>query len=138
MGSAKEKEKWIKGKVERWVQDVRVMAGVAAKYPQAVYIGFVKCKQPEWQYAQRVVADIGHYFEPLEEVIRNELIPALLGLKGGELDQDLRQTLTHSVKTGGLGIQNPMDTAQRVHSISDLSGSNGIPNVFTRQHRCHF
>ena len=58
MGSAKEKEKWIKGKVERWVQDVRVMAGVAAKYPQAVYIGFVKCKQAEWQYVQRVVATI--------------------------------------------------------------------------------
>jgi hypothetical protein len=139
VGSAKEKEKWIKGKVERWVQDVRVMAGVAAKYSQAVYIGFVKCKQPEWQYVQPVVADIGHYFEPLEEVIRNELIPALLGLKEGELDQqDLRQTLTHSVKTGGLGIQNPMDTAQRSTCPQYLSGSNWIPNVFTRQHRCHF
>jgi hypothetical protein len=28
------------------------------------------------------------------------------------------QTLTHSVKTGGMGILNPMDTAQHVHSIS--------------------
>ena len=118
VGSAKEKDKWIRDKVDKWVQDVRVMAGVAANYPQAVYIGYVKCKQAEWQYVQRVVANIGHYFEPLEEVIRNELIPALLGLKAGELDQDLRQTLTHSVKTGGLGIQNPLDTAHRVHSIS--------------------
>ena len=93
--------------------------GHCAKYPQAVYnIGFVKCKQQEWQYVQRVVAGIAHYFEPLEEVIRYHLIPALLGLKPGELDSDLRQTLTHSVKTGGLGILNPMDTAQRVHNIS--------------------
>jgi len=85
VGSAKEKDKWIKGKVEGWVQDVWVMANVAGKYPQAVYIGFfVKCKQQEWQYVQRVVANIGHYFEPLEEVIRNELIPALLGLKVGK------------------------------------------------------
>ena len=118
VGSAKEKDKWIKEKVENWVQDVMVMADVAVKYPQSVYIGFVKCKQQEWQYVQRVVAGIAHYFEPLEEVIRYHLIPALLGLKSGELDSDLRQTLTHSVKTGGLGILNPMDTAQRVHNIS--------------------
>ena len=84
MGSAKEKDKWITGTVEGWVQDVWVMANVAGKYPQAVYIGFVKCKQQEWQYAQHVVANIGHYFESLEEVIHNELIPALLGLKVGE------------------------------------------------------
>ena len=47
VGSAKEKDKWIKDKVERWVQDVQVMASIAGKYPQAVYIGFVKCKQQE-------------------------------------------------------------------------------------------
>jgi len=43
VGSAKEKDKWIKDKVERWVQDVQVMASIAGKYPQAVYIGFEKC-----------------------------------------------------------------------------------------------
>ena len=118
VGSAKEKDKLIKEKVENWVQDVLVMAAVAAKYPQSAYIGYVKCKQPEWQYVQRVVADIAHFFEPLEEAIRYHFIPALLGLKSDELDSDLQQTLTHSVKTGGMGILNPMDTAQRVHSIS--------------------
>ena len=48
VGRAKEKDKWIKDKVERWVQDVQVMASIAGKYPQeAEYIGFVKCKQQE-------------------------------------------------------------------------------------------
>ena len=93
------------------------MASVAHRHPQAVYIGFVKCKQAEWQYVQRVVADIASLFEPLEEAIRNCLIPTLLNLQPGELSAEDRQLLSHSVKTGGLGIQNPLDTAPRVHSV---------------------
>jgi hypothetical protein len=118
VGSGKKKEEWVKEKVSSWVDDVHIMADVAVNHPQAVYIGFVKCKQAEWQYLQRVVEDIARLFEPLEEAIRFRLIPALLGLQPGELSSDNRQLLSHSVKTGGLGIQNPMDTAPRVHVVS--------------------
>jgi hypothetical protein len=118
VGSGERKEEWIKEKVANWVEDVNTMASVAHRHPQAVYIGFVKCKQAEWQYVQRVVADIASLFEPLEEAIRNCLIPALLNLQPGELSAEDRQLLSHSVKTGGLGIQNPLDMAPRVHSVS--------------------
>ena len=65
-----------------------------------------------------MVADTAHLFEPLEEAIRMQLIPALLGLQPDELSSDQRQLLSHSVKTGGMGIQNPLDTAPRVHQVS--------------------
>jgi hypothetical protein len=94
------------------------MAQAAVNHPQAVFIGYVKCKQAEWQYLQRVVDNIAHLFEPLEEVIRTCLLPALLGIQPNELSSDDRQLLSHSVKTGGLGIQNPLDTAPRVHQVS--------------------
>jgi hypothetical protein len=118
VGSGKKKEEWIKNKVADWVDDVNIMADVAVNHPQAIYIGFVKCKQAEWQYLQRVVENTAPFFEPLEEAIRYRLIPALLGLPTGELSSDTCQLLSHSVKTGGLGIQNRMDTAPRVHSVS--------------------
>ena len=73
------------------------MAQVAVNLPQAAYIGFVKCKQAEWQDLQRVVADIAHLFEPLEEAIRTYLLPALLGMQPNDLCPDERQILSHSV-----------------------------------------
>jgi hypothetical protein len=118
VGSGPKKEEWINEKVAKWVTDVKIMAQVAVNHPQAAYIGFVKCKQAEWQYLQRVVADIAHLFEPLEEAIRTYLLPALLGMQPNDLCPDERQILSHSVKTGGLGIQNPLDTAPRVHQVS--------------------
>ena len=47
-----------------------------------------------------------------------QLLPALLGVQPDELSSDQRQLLSHSVKTGGMGIQNPLDTAPRVHQVS--------------------
>jgi hypothetical protein len=137
VGSAKEKDKWIKEKVENWVQDVMVMADVAVKYPQSVYIGFVKCKQQEWQYVQRVVAGIAHYFEPLEEVIRYHLIPALLGLKPGELDSDLRLTANLDSQCQDRWPGNPESNGHSSTCSQHLSGSNGMPHCFTHQKRWH-
>jgi hypothetical protein len=97
VGSGPKKEEWINEKVAKWVTDVKIMAQVAVNLPQAAYIGFVKCKQAEWQYLQRVVADIAHLFEPLEEAIRTYLLPALLGMQPNDLCPDERQILSHSV-----------------------------------------
>jgi hypothetical protein len=66
VGNGPKKEEWINEKVAKWVTNVKIMAQVAVNHPQAAYIGFVKCKQAEWQYLQRVVADIAHLFEPLK------------------------------------------------------------------------
>jgi hypothetical protein len=97
VGSGPKKVEWINEKVAKWVTDVKIMAQVAVNLPQAAYIGFVKCKQAEWQYLQRVVADIAHLFEPLEEAIRTYLLPALLGMQPNDLCPDERQILSHSV-----------------------------------------
>ena len=54
----------------------------------------------------------------MEVVLRTKFIPALLGLAPSEVNGDLRQVLTHSVKMGGLAIRNPVDTATHVHEAS--------------------
>ncbi len=45
-------------------------------------------------------------------------LPALLGVPSVEINGDLRQLLTHSIKLGGLAICNPVDTAPHVHKAS--------------------
>ena len=101
---------------QKWVAAVEALAAVAVKHPQTAYAGFTFCLQNEWQYLQRVVADTGPFFEPLERAIRSKFIPALLGLT--EIDGKFRELLMHSVTKGGLALRNPVDTAAYVHVAS--------------------
>jgi len=91
---------------------------VAVKYPQTAYAGFTFCLQNEWQYLQRVVADTGPFFEPLEKAIQCHFLPALLGLGAGDIDGKYRELLMHSVMKGGLVVRNPVDTVASVHKAS--------------------
>ncbi len=74
--------------------------------------------QNEWQYVQRVTSDTAPHFAPLEMAIRTEFFPALLGIAALDLDGEFRELLTHGVKTGGVSIRNPVDTAVHVHEMS--------------------
>jgi hypothetical protein len=86
------------------------MVEIAKDEPQAVYTGFTKGLCHRWSYIQRTVSDISHCFEPLEKVIREELIPALVGR---QISDHERSTFELPVRYGGLGISNPVKTADR-------------------------
>ncbi len=101
--------------VTTWVAAVETLALVAGNYPQAAYAGFTFCLQNEWQYVQRVTSDTAPHFAPLEVAIKTKFLPALLGIAALDLDGEFRELLTHGVKSGGIAIRNPMDTAVYVH-----------------------
>ena len=61
-------------------------------------------------FLQRTVPDTKQYFAPIEEVIRHKFIPALIGRKVTDLE---RRMLALPVRLGGIGIQNPVLTAER-------------------------
>ena len=67
---------------------------------------------------QRVTSDTAAHFAPLEVAIRTKFLPALLGIAASDLDGEFRELLTHGVKTGGIAIRNPVDTAVHVHETS--------------------
>ena len=123
IGSGEGKKIWLGEMVEKWVAAVETLAIVAEKYPQTAYVGFTISLQNEWQYVQRVVSDTASFFAPLEQVIRNKFIPALIGIAASEVDGELRSLLSHSVKKSGLAIRNPVDTAEHVHETSKAATS---------------
>jgi hypothetical protein len=104
--------------VTTWVSAVETLALLAGNYPQAAYAGFTFCLQNEWQYLQRVTSDMAPHFAPLEVAIRIKFLPAQLGIASSDLDGKFRKLLTHSVKTGGIAIWNPVDTTVHVHETS--------------------
>jgi hypothetical protein len=69
IGSAQQKKEWLGELVDKWVSAVKTLSVVAERYPQTAYAGFMFCLQNEWQYVQRVVADAGPFFQPLEKEI---------------------------------------------------------------------
>jgi hypothetical protein len=50
--------------------------------------------------------------------ILSQFLPALLGIAASDLDGEFHELLTHGVKTGGIVIRNPVDTAVHVHKTS--------------------
>ena len=58
------------------------------------------------------------HLEPVKTAIRKHLIPALLGVKPAEVDNDLHQLLAHGVKFGGLSLRNPAGGANRLFQAS--------------------
>ena len=84
---------------------------------KSLYSGFTFFLQNEWQYVQRVVADVGVYFEPLEKIIRNKFLPSLIRIPTTKINGEYRNLLAYSVKTGGLAIRNPIETANHVFAL---------------------
>lgn len=111
IGSGETKRAWIDEKVKEWTSAVRMLAKAARKHPQAARAAFTFCLQGEWQYASRVVSDVAPHLAPIERAIRNEFLPALFDIGSEDIDAQLREILSHSVKKGGLGACNPVDSA---------------------------
>ena len=67
IGNAATKDEWLNEKITTWTAAVETLSKIATRWPQTAYAGFTFCLQNEWQYVQRVVADVGASFEPLEK-----------------------------------------------------------------------
>jgi len=118
IGSEDALRAWIEPKVEDWKFGIERLAAAAVRYPQTAYTGLNRSLQCEWQYISRVVEGAEQYLEPLEEAIREEFLPALLGVDKTEIDDDMRNLIAHSVKNGGMAIPNPVEAAPLLYKSS--------------------
>jgi hypothetical protein len=115
IGNRNFKEKYIKKKVDRWIEDVKQLTKIAKEEPQIAHSAFTKALCMRWSFAQRTIAEISHMFQPLEEVICEELIPAIVGRKISNLE---RKVFALPVRFGGMGILNPTETADIEYDTS--------------------
>ena len=80
-------------------------------------------------FVQRTIPDTRDLFIPLEDSIRNCLIPSIIGRPVSDLE---RQILSLPVRFGGLGIANPVDAAEREYNASKAITQN-LSNVILQQ-----
>lgn len=115
VGSLTFKEEYVSKKVAKWVEDIQELTSIAQDEPQAALSSFTKAISHRWTYIQRTIPNISHLFLPLEEAIRDEFIPALIGRKVSDIE---RRYLALPVRFGGIGISDPTTTADIEYYIS--------------------
>lgn len=109
LGPMHDREKFIKDRVEEWVNEIRRLAKIATIEPHAAYTALTFGIRHRWNYLMRTVPGIGHLLEPLEQTIKRELLPALAG---GRNPTDVERSIFElPPRKGGLGIPNPCKLA---------------------------
>ena len=90
--------------VANWKLQLEALSSVARTQPQAAYAAFTHGFVGKWTFLARTT-DIGELFSPLEETIRNCLIPLLTGRPSP--GSCVRNLLALPPRLGGLGLINP-------------------------------
>ena len=107
--------------MDQWIKDVKNLAKIAEDEPQLAYAVYTKAISMRWGFIQRTIPDTKRYFIPLEEEIKEVLIPAIIGRKVTDLE---RKMVSLPVRMGGLGIQNPVHTADTEFRNSSIVTQN--------------
>ena len=115
IGSPEFKQTYVRNKISKWIQDVETLAEIAKDEPQAAYASFTKAISRRWTYIQRTIPGISDLFQPLEQAIRDKLMPAIIGRAISDIE---RKIFSLPVRLGGLGIQDPTVTADLEYRAS--------------------
>ena len=108
IGSEEFKTQYVSSKIEKWTKDIHELSRLARDEPQAVYSCYTKAICHRQTYIQRTIPGIGDLFKPLEDAIRDELIPSICGRTVSNIEWHV---LALPVRLGGLGLGNPVETA---------------------------
>jgi len=106
-------------------------SAAAVRYPQAAHTGLTRSLQGEWQYICRVMEGAEQYLGPLEKAIREVFLPNLLGVDKADIDDDMRNLISHSVKNGGMAIPNPVEAAPLLYESSVNASSILVESLLT-------
>ena len=116
IGSATFAETYACSKIANWEAELSRLCDFAISQPQAAYTAFTHGLVHKWTFLSRTLADIGHLFQPLKDIIRHRFIPALTGRQG--INDDERTLFALPVRLGGLNIPNPTLQAKHHHQAS--------------------
>jgi hypothetical protein len=92
------------------------LSKIALSSPQAAHSAFTHGLKHKWTFLQRTMPNIGYLFKPLDDIIRDKFIPALLG--GRLVTDEESKLLSLPARLGGLDIENPMITSSMKYTNS--------------------
>jgi hypothetical protein len=96
-------EAYVSEKVSEWEAELKKLTTIAMSQPQAAYSALVHSLKNKWSYLLRTTKDIGHLLQPIEDVLRHDLIPAITGQRA--ISDEERELFALPTRLGGLGIE---------------------------------
>ena len=115
IGSNEFKEQYVQEKVAKWTNDILTLSEIAKEEPQVSYTAFTTGLSQRWKFMQRTIPDTADLFKPVEAAIREHFIPAICGKQVSDIE---RNVLSLPCRDGGLGISNPVETADQEYNAS--------------------
>jgi len=111
LGSKNFVEDFVREKVSLWVSELEKLSRIAKYQPQAAHVVYTHGLMHRWTFLMRTVPGVEELFQPLEEAIRHQFLPALTGRDA--LSDTERALLALPARHGGLGIPMPTAVARR-------------------------
>ena len=79
IGTANFKQNYMKGKINQWIQELRILCKTAWYESQAAYSCFITGFKYKPTYFMRTIPNIGKELKQLDDAVRTEFIPAITG-----------------------------------------------------------
>ena len=130
LGRKEFREKYVAEKIKNWANDVSELSEIAKDEPQLAFSAFNVGISQRWKFVQRTIKNISHLFEPLERVIRDEFIPAICGR---DISDTERRLFALPYRLGGLGIVNPVESADAEYERSKIITSELTSMIFAQE-----
>ena len=79
IGSQEFVEEYVNAKVQSWSSSITLLSETAKSQPHAAFSAVTHGLLSKWTYLSRVTPNIGHLLAPLDTVLRNVLLPGIMG-----------------------------------------------------------
>jgi hypothetical protein len=137
MGTASFLQQYVERKVNGWITEVDKLSKFAVTQPHAAYAAFTHGLSSRWNYLLRVtdwkILSPSDLLQPLEMAIQSQFIPALTGQPPpGRL---VREMLALPARLGGMGLVNPVTTAEEQHITSQKVCAPLVERILQQDHQ---
>ena len=86
-------EKYVNEKVTEWCKELKILSEFAKSQPQAAYAAFCFGEQNKFSYFLRTIPEINDLMKPVDEIVQNVLLPAIIGETISEKERELYSLL---------------------------------------------
>ena len=116
LGSEEFSDQFVKEKVKEWQEELILLANIATSQPHATFAAFIHGFVHKFTYLSRTTPIKDPLLQPLEDIIKSQLIPAWTGrAPPNDLERELFALPAH---LGGLGIINPASRSSKEFQAS--------------------
>ena len=98
-----------------WCEEVKKLSEFAITQPHASLAAFIHGEQHKFRYFMRTIPGMEEYLKPLDEVISERFLPAILD---SQISETERALYALPIREGGLGISNFASLAQSEFTAS--------------------